>query len=493
MAAVEETVITAPSPRATIAGRKRRVRSTGASHSRRTWCSSSSRSEACSGPPVANPALLTRMSTRRPASASRPGTAARAAGSVRSQATTSVRTPKRARRSPASPCSRSSRRARSVTPWPASASWRANSAPRPDDAPVTSAVPAGSGAGKPIRRAAAAPGRGGGSRASAGATRSGRPPSPRDLQPSPPSRSRRFAICSAWLTCCSWSSTASACSFAASSRTPDSRSCALRAASVGASAASSRACSAQSSAARSRERAASARSRPASAYSSGRSSATSALPIAVGPGAHQHDGTSHLARGGVARHARHDGDLADDRSPPAVDGRELDVLAAAPVERAAQRGNQLLRGQPDVQREEVGPERIVAAQAPQFLGAPVPDLDALLRVDDRDAQLERGEDGLQEVVDVVELVRPLAQLVVDRLELLVGGLELFVHRLELLVRRLELLVGGLELVDRRLELLVGELEVAPVALELPFERGVARHVLEADQRAERRLLVGQQR
>ncbi len=38
----------------------------------------------------------------------------------------------------------------------------------------------------------------------------------------------------------------------------------------------------------------------------------------------------------------------------------------------------------------------------------------------RDADRERGEDGLEELVDVVQLVGAVAQLVVDRLELLVG-------------------------------------------------------------------------
>src|SRR5215217_7829090 len=126
-------------------GRKRRVRSTGASHSSRTCRSSSSRSDSWNGPPVAKPALLTSTSTRRSGAI-----ASRSAGSVRSRAITSAWTACSRSSSAASSRSRSSRRATSVTLCPAAASRRANSRPMPDEAPVTSAVAAGSGAGKPM-------------------------------------------------------------------------------------------------------------------------------------------------------------------------------------------------------------------------------------------------------------------------------------------------------------------------------------------------------
>ncbi len=152
-------------------------------------------------------------------------------------------------------------------------------------------------------------------------------------------------------------------------------------------------------------------------------------------------------------------------------------------------------------------DRLVGAQPPEILGAAVPDLHPLLRVDHRDAEPQRRQDRLEELIDLVELARALAQLVVDRLELLVGRLELLVHRLELLVGRLELLVGRLqllvgrlellvgrlELVDRGLQLLVGQLEVAPVALQLALQRRIARDVLERHARADRGVVGAQQR
>src|SRR5829696_5307152 len=144
MPAVDVTLITAPERRSTIPGRKRRSRSTGVSHSSRTWSSSSCRSDSWNAPPVAKPALLTSTSTR----SARPRASwARCSGSVRSCGATSARTPCCCSSSPASSRRRSSRRATSVTLWPSPASRRANSVPIPDDAPVTTAVAAGSGGG----------------------------------------------------------------------------------------------------------------------------------------------------------------------------------------------------------------------------------------------------------------------------------------------------------------------------------------------------------
>jgi hypothetical protein len=110
--------------------------------------------------------------------------------------------------------------------------------------------------------------------------------------------------------------------------------------------------------------------------------------------------------------------------------------------------------------------RLERPQAGELLGTAVPQLHAVVGVDDDDGELERAEDPLQEAVDPVDLERPVAQLVVERLQLLVGALQLLVHRLELLVGALELLVGRLELLDGALELLVGRLELLARALQL---------------------------
>ena len=73
-------------------------------------------------------------------------------GSVRSAGTTSTRTPWSRSSSAASAVRASARRATSVTPRRRAASWRASSAPMPDEAPVTRHVRSGWGRGKAMPR-----------------------------------------------------------------------------------------------------------------------------------------------------------------------------------------------------------------------------------------------------------------------------------------------------------------------------------------------------
>src|SRR5215210_7318789 len=98
------------------------------------------------------PALFTRTSTRRPRWAISSANRSRSRSSAKSAAITSARTPWRSDSSEASPSRRCSRRATIVTPCPRRARPRANSAPMPDDAPVTSAVELwpGSGSAMPM-------------------------------------------------------------------------------------------------------------------------------------------------------------------------------------------------------------------------------------------------------------------------------------------------------------------------------------------------------
>ena len=99
-----------------------------------TW-RRSSRDCSSIGPSSQIPALLTSTS-RRPCDSSRPASACRWRASVMSPAIVSIRSP----HSRASSSSRSARRAVASTCAPAWCSTRANRAPRPAEAPVTSAT-----------------------------------------------------------------------------------------------------------------------------------------------------------------------------------------------------------------------------------------------------------------------------------------------------------------------------------------------------------------
>src|SRR5581483_11522578 len=133
-------------------GRNSVQRCTTASTFVRTIATSRAASARATAPVVLNPALLTSTSTVRPRLPTSFANASRDVSSVRSAATTSARTPCAFATSSARARSRSSRRATSVTPRPRPASWRAMSAPMPDDAPVTTHVPSGEGGGRAMAR-----------------------------------------------------------------------------------------------------------------------------------------------------------------------------------------------------------------------------------------------------------------------------------------------------------------------------------------------------
>src|SRR3954447_13512081 len=130
---------------------------------------------------------------------------------------------------------------------------------------------------------------------------------------------------------------------------------------------------------------------------------TSAL-VAVGGRLvlHHHDRSADgvtVARGLMEQ--RQDTGQARDRSSAPVDRLQLHGLAfAGAAQDGAQRGCELLRGQADVEVQEMGVERLVGAQSPQILGMGVPDLHALLRVEDRHAEAERRQYRLEELVDL---------------------------------------------------------------------------------------------
>ncbi len=93
MPAVEATLSTAPPPRATMPGRKAELSATTASTRIRTCSSSRAGSDSWKAPPVAKPALLTSTLTWRPSDWIRAGSRWREAALVRSQPSTSARTP----------------------------------------------------------------------------------------------------------------------------------------------------------------------------------------------------------------------------------------------------------------------------------------------------------------------------------------------------------------------------------------------------------------
>ena len=143
--------MTDPRPRSTMPGRKRPVRSTTASMLSRTIPTMRSGSLRGESPREPKPALLTSTSTTRPpvlhlvdhARRARPGRRGRRRSPRPSIPCSSASSVARLR-------SRSSRRATRISAWPLAASSRAIATPMPDEAPVTSAVPAVEGAGSPI-------------------------------------------------------------------------------------------------------------------------------------------------------------------------------------------------------------------------------------------------------------------------------------------------------------------------------------------------------
>ena len=154
--------------------------------------------------------------------------------------------------------------------------------------------------------------------------------------------------------------------------------------------------------------------------------------------------------------------------PRRLTASSVELLTVLALQGREQHRPQLLDRQADVERRAgAGPRPPRARRPHSSLGLAVPDAArAAGRSSTTTASPMRGEDRLEERVDVVELEGPLAELVVHRLELLVRRLELLVHRLELLVGRLELLVGRLELLVGRLQLLVGRLELLDRGLQL---------------------------
>ena len=137
---VDDTMMTSPAPRGTIARSAAWVSRRTAvqfSASNRSWSASSVSQKRPLSP---MPALLTSTSTGRSGSASRSSTAREASRSVRSAGSTSTATRCRSRSSAATASSRAASRATSTRSLPSAASARANAAPIPTVDPVTSAV-----------------------------------------------------------------------------------------------------------------------------------------------------------------------------------------------------------------------------------------------------------------------------------------------------------------------------------------------------------------
>lgn len=92
--------------------------------------------------------------------------------------------------------------------------------------------------------------------------------------------------------------------------------------------------------------------------------------------------------------------------------------------------------------------------------------DLQIGVEEDAADVRAGQEVVEVVVELDELLNLLLVLGVDGVKLLVDRLELFVGALELLVRGQQLLVGGLELLVGGLQLLNGGLKALAGELQL---------------------------
>src|SRR5215470_14692620 len=131
---------TRPRFRARIPGRNAWVRRTSARMFTSTITSCVSRVLVAKGPTSPRPALLTRNSISSGRACTSRTTRSTSGGLARSAVTTCTEIFLAARSSPASVSSRSRRRATRTRSIPSAAKRRANSSPRPDEAPVTSAA-----------------------------------------------------------------------------------------------------------------------------------------------------------------------------------------------------------------------------------------------------------------------------------------------------------------------------------------------------------------
>src|SRR5690242_11683308 len=117
---------------------------------------------------------------------------------------------------------------------------------------------------------------------------------------------------------------------------------------------------------------------------------------------------------------------------PAVHGGDAELEAGARSREAGlQPRGEFGNGETTVEAREIEPTYFVLAQAPQVLGAGVPEPDSAVGAHDDHSTAEARQDRAEEPVELVHLVAAQPDLFVDGVELVVRRLQLLVHRFEL--------------------------------------------------------------